>query len=390
MSTPSIPGPLQLAVVVPTFKERANVQPLLELLKKALDGIVYEVIFVDDDSPDGTAALIRELGRTDLSVRVLQRVGRRGLSSACLEGMMATSAPCIAVMDADLQHDERILPKMLEKLRSEQLDVVIGTRNAEGGSMGEFSQTRVQLSQFGRRLSNWVTKTDISDPMSGFFMVSRQWLESTIHLTSAVGFKVLLDLVASSPRPVRVGEVPYTFRTRQFGESKLDIMVGLEYLQLLLDKSVGSIIPVRFILFCMVGTLGVVLSLSSFYVLNRILGVEFDTSLLSVTLAIMVVNFFVNNSITYRDRRLKGRGMWWGLMTFLVACSAGAYFNLRITQSTQQSGFPWYLALTLGLVAASVWNFGITSIFTWRLGQRALSRRTERVLTTAPQNVTNP
>ena len=130
---------LELAVVVPTFKERGNVVPLLEALDRALQGIAHEVIFVDDDSPDGTAALVRQIARTNPRVRVLQRVGRRGLASACLEGMMGTPAPYVAVMDGDLQHDEGILPAMLEKIRNENLDLVVATRNAAGGGMGEFS-----------------------------------------------------------------------------------------------------------------------------------------------------------------------------------------------------------------------------------------------------------
>ncbi len=189
-----------------------------------------------DDSPDGTAALVLEIARTNPRVRVLQRVGCRGRASACMEGMMATPAPYIAVMDGDLQHDEGILPAMLEKIRNEKLDLVVATRNAEGGGMGEFSKHRVWLSNLGRRLSQSVSHTNLSDPMSGFIMLDRGFLEEVVPSASGVGFKILLDLVASSRRPVRFGEVPYTFRKRIHGTSTLDIRVGLEYLQLLLDK----------------------------------------------------------------------------------------------------------------------------------------------------------
>ncbi|MGA2039182.1 MAG: glycosyltransferase family 2 protein [Bryobacteraceae bacterium] len=358
--------PVELAIVIPTFKERDNIAPLLESLRHSLGGIEYEIIFVDDDSPDGTAAAIRAISRTNPRVRVLQRIGRRGLSSACLEGMMATAAPYIAVMDADLQHDERILPTMLSRLKEGQLDLVVATRNKEGGGMGDFAGHRVRLSHLGRRLSRTVSHTDLSDPMSGFFVVDRGFLEEVIHSASGTGFKILLDLVASSRRPVRVAEVPYTFRKRTRGASKLDILVGIEYLQLLLDKTIGNLIPPRFFIFSMVGALGLVLSIGVLYVLFSVLKMQFFTAQAITTFVAMTANFFLNNSLTYRDRRLRGRRMWIGLATFYAACFVGAVVNVRIAQFTKDAGVPWYLAGACGLAVGAVWNYGVTSITTWR------------------------
>ena len=357
---------LELAIVVPTFKERANVVPVLEALDRCLQGIVYEVIFVDDDSPDGTAAVVREIARTNPRVRVLQRIGRRGLASACLEGMMATPAPYVAVMDGDLQHDEGILPAMLEKIRNEKLDLVVATRNAEGGGMGEFSRRRVWLSNLGRRLSQSVSHTNLSDPMSGFFMLDRRFLEEVVHSASGVGFKILLDLVASSRHPVRFGEVPYTFRKRIHGTSKLDILVGLEYLQLLLDKAVGDLIPPRFIIFSMVGAGGLVLSLGLLYLLLSFGKVQFLTAQAITTFVAMTANFFLNNSTTYRDRRLRGRRLWVGLVTFYAACIVGAGVNLRVAEFIRDAGSSRYFAATCGLSVGAVWNYAVTSIITWR------------------------
>src|ERR1017187_3015909 len=211
----------ELAVVVPTFNERENVIPLANALQRSLAGIDFEIIFVDDDSPDGTADAVRALSRTTPEVRVVQRINRRGLASAVVEGMMASSAPYLAVIDADMQHDETVLPDMLRKLKEERLDVVIGTRNKAGGSMGSFSAARVALSNIGRRISALVSHVEVSDPMSGYFVVTRCYLEEVVRSLSSVGFKVLLDLLASSRRAARIAEVGYTFRNRQFGESKL-------------------------------------------------------------------------------------------------------------------------------------------------------------------------
>jgi dolichol-phosphate mannosyltransferase len=362
---------LEVAVVVPTFKERANIAPLLERLAAVLAGVEYEVIFVDDDSPDQTAALIRSIGLANSRVRVLQRIGRRGLASACVEGMMSTPAPFIAVMDADLQHDETILPQMLAKLKAEQLDLVVATRNAEGGSMGDFSASRVRLSQLGRQLSNSISHCELTDPMSGFFVLDRRFLEEVVHSVSGVGFKILLDLVASSTRPVRVGEIPYRFGQRLHGESKLDILVGIEYLQLLLDKLLGDLIPPRFIIFGMVGLVGVGVHLSILYLLLRVAGWTFIAAQSAGTLVVMILNFFLNNAITYRDRRLRGMRMWLGLLSFCMACAVGAFINLRIAgYATLDAGLPWYAGGFLGLLISSVWNYSITALFTWREQKR--------------------
>ena len=370
MQIPGAQSPLQLAVVVPTFNERDNVPLLVDKLEHALQGICYEVIFVDDDSPDGTADAARAIAAHDSRVRVLQRVHRRGLSSACIEGMLATAAPFIAVMDADLQHDERILPEMLRKLTAESLDVVIATRHAEGGGVGDFARHRVLLSNLGDRLSRSISHASLSDPMSGFFVVRRSYLEQVVRSASGIGFKILLDLVASSNRPVRIGEVPYTFRRRIHGSSKLDILVGLEYLQLLLDKAFGDLLPARFVIFGMVGALGLVWALIVLSLCLRVFHLPFFTAQAIATLAAMTANFFLNNSTTHRDRRLKGRRIWWGLITFYMACSLGAAINIRIADALQQLGVHWLIAGACGLLIGAGWNYPITSFFTWRRSRR--------------------
>lgn len=361
---------LELAVVVPTFNERDNVRELLARLERALAGIEYEVIFVDDDSPDGTAEAVREIARTRREVRVLQRIDRRGLSSACIEGMLATAAPYIAVIDADLQHDEKILPTMLQRLRSEQLDLVVGTRHAEGGSVGSFAASRVRLSEAGKGLSRVVTPVQLSDPMSGFFVLDRRFFEEVAHALSGIGFKILLDLVASAKRPIRMAEVPYTFGERLHGESKLDVLVGLEYLQLLLDKRLGGVIPPRFFIFGLVGGVGVVLHLLILGALLRFGDVRFVIAQSIATFVVMTTNFFLNNALTWRDHRLKGAAAFGGLLKFYVACAIGAFLNIRVATFAQEHGAVWWIAGFAGLFVGSIWNFAVTSATTWRRRRR--------------------
>lgn len=358
--------PIELAVVIPTYNERENVAPLLALLEQTLAGTEWEAIFVDDNSPDGTSEFIRGLAANNRRVRVLERIGRRGLSSACIEGMLATAAQYIAVMDADLQHDESILPKMLERMKSENLDIVVASRKIEGGSMGEFSRARVWLSTLGSRISRWVSHSDVSDPMSGFFLVQRSFFRQIAPKLTGTGFKILVDLLASTPPGVRIGEVAYHFRMRQRGESKLDLGVELEYLYLLIDKMIGGVVPTRFLLFVLVGSLGLLVHLS---ILGLLFGrghVGFLASQTIATMVAMTCNFLLNNIVTFRDRQLRGWRVLTGLLTFYLACSAGAVVNVIFAQNLLRAGFPWYLAGISGIAVSSVWNYGVNTIITWR------------------------
>ncbi len=364
-----------LAIVLPTFNESRNVAPIFDRLESALHGIRYEVIFVDDDSPDGTADVVRALAGEHDNLRVLQRIGRRGLASACIEGILGAAAPLVAVMDADMQHDESILPEMLRRMREESLDLVVGSRNIAGGSMGEFTRSRVKLSQLGRRLSLMGAEHELSDPMSGFFMVRVATFEQFAHRLSGIGFKILLDIVLSAGPGLRIGEVPYRFRLREHGESKLDLLVGLEYFELLVDKHLGGVVNVRFVLFAMVGALGVGVHLLILSALLKLAGLTFATGQAVTTFIVMILNFVLNNSVTYRDRRLKGWRFWSGLLTFCLACGLGVAANVAIASEVFRRGVPWVLAAVTGLLFSSVWNYGITSMTTWRQERRSSEKR---------------
>jgi dolichol-phosphate mannosyltransferase len=364
---------LDFAVVLPTYNERENVPLVIARLAQALRGLAWEAIFVDDDSPDGTADVISAYAGRDSRIRLLHRVGRRGLASACVEGMMATTASVVAVMDADLQHDETILPRMLARLRRESLDLVVGTRNAEGGSMGDFGRGRVLLSRAGQKIGHAVCRCELTDPMSGFFMLRRSFLLEVVHDLQGGGFKILVDLLASRRRPVAIGEVGYTFQARRHGESKLDFVVGVEYLFLIVNKLIGGIIPVQLTLFVMVGALGLGTHLASLLVLTRLFHLQFVPAQGIAAFIAMTENFFLNNLITFRDRRLRGARLIPGIARFITACSFGAWANVVFARALWQSGAEWYLAGFAGIVLGSVWNLSISSLFTW--GTRTRSNR---------------
>jgi dolichol-phosphate mannosyltransferase len=363
---PLLTQSLELAVVIPTYNERGNVATIIQRLSQVLSNISHEIVVVDDDSPDGTFEAVREIAQRQSNVRLIRRIGRRGLASACLEGMLSTAAPYIAVMDGDLQHDETILPQMLARARQDNLDVVVATRNSEGGSMGEFSRVRVRLSDFGKKLSRMVLHSAVSDPMSGFFLVDRRFADEVVYRTSGVGFKILVDLLGSARRPVRIAEIPYIFRTRQAGQSKLDLAVNLEYLYLVLDKLIGGRIPLRFVMFTLVGATGVILHLATLGMLYLGGYASFETSQLVATFLAMTLNFLLNNLFTYRDARLRGTRLVTGLLSFYLACSVGSAINLSVSNNLLQYGVPWLMSGLAGLAISSVWNYGVTNVTTWR------------------------
>ena len=358
--------PIELSVVLPTYNEKENIPTLLSALDRALAGIQWEAIFVDDNSPDGTADYVRRLANTNRKIRLIERIGRRGLSSACIEGIMSSAAPYIAVMDADMQHDETILPKMLETIRHDRLDLVVGSRNLLDGGMGDFSRRRVRLSNVGNRISRLVCHCDLTDAMSGFFVVDRNYFNEIANRLTGSGFKILVDMLASSQRPVCVAEIPYRFRKRERGESKLDVNVELEYLFLLIDKMIGNYVPTRFVFFVLVGSLGVVVHMSALALFYRAAQMPFVTSQALATLVAMTFNFLLNNVVTFRDRRLRGWRVLTGLLTFYLACSLGALMNVSFAQFLHRHAVPWYLAGVSGTIISSVWNYGVNTILTWR------------------------
>ena len=364
---PRIDGIADLTIVVPCYNERPNVAPLVAALGAALTGIAWEVVFVDDDSPDGTAAEARRLGRLDGRVRCIRRVGRRGLSSAVVEGALASSALFVAVIDGDLQHDETRLPVMLEALRSGQYDLAVASRHVAGGdAAGLASRWRHMLSDAGTTLAHRFLPVKLSDPMSGFFMLPRALFEQLAPALTAQGFKILLDLVLSAEAPLRVIEVPAEFRKRLAGESKLDVLVLTQFAGLLVDKALGGLLPLRFVSFAAVGLLGVVVNLLVLIAGRDELGLGFGMAQLAGTLVAMVFNFQLNNQITYRDQRLRGPRLWRGLLLFLVVCGIGAAANVGIARVLYQAHTYWTLAGGIGAVIGVVWNYAVSATLVWR------------------------
>jgi dolichol-phosphate mannosyltransferase len=359
------PAP-QLTIVVPTFSERGNVAILIDRLRDALAGIAWEVIFVDDNSPDGTAAAVLTIAEHDQRVRCIRRIGRRGLSGACLEGMLSSQARYVAVMDADLQHDERLLVPMLDRIRTHDTDLVIASRYLAGGSAESLTAGRARISRWSTWLARHLLNRNLTDPLSGYFMVRRECVEQLSPSLSSQGFKILLDIVATAGRDLRVIELPTVFRERLHGESKLDSRIAIEFVGLMLAKLTHDAVSIRFLLFCLVGLTGVAVHMAALQVALQVVGLSFGLAQVTATVLAIAWNFVLNNRLTYRDQRLVGWQFVTGLIRFEAICAVGGISNVGVANWIYDYDPDWWYAGLAGAFMSAVWNYVVSAAFVWR------------------------
>lgn len=375
-----VSAPCRLSLVVPTYNERANIARLIAATAQVLDGLDWEIIVVDDDSPDRTFEEVRRLAARDRRVRCLRRVGRRGLSSAVIEGALAASGEFIAVMDADFQHDERVLAAMYRKLEETGADIVVATRYDGEGGVGEWGAGRRMMSRLATWASHVAGGRRTTDPMSGFFMFRRDLLDEVVYDLSAQGYKILLDILASARRPLRVEEVPFVFRVRTEGQSKISAMVIAEYATLLIEKLSRGFVPGRFVLFCMVGSLGILVHMLALWA-SRSAGFGFEEGQIMATFVAMLFNFGLNNEVTYRRWRLSGAAIYGGVVAFCVICSVGALANVSVAELALAQLGSWPLAGLSGALIGGVINFAIADNIVWQVSRRR--GRSQRIRGTA-------
>ncbi len=357
---------LEVTVVVPTFNERANVARLVSKVETVLAGKHWQIIFVDDNSPDGTAAEVKAIAAEDPRVQCLHRMGRRGLAGAVIEGILASAAPFVAVMDGDLQHDERLLPQMLRALQADEADLVVGSRyiGGEDADASALGATREAGSRFANWLGQKVLQVQLSDPMSGFFMIRRDKVDTVAPKLTTDGFKILFDIVACQTAPLRTLELPYTFRAREAGDSKLDNGVVVQYLGLLTAKLTRDAISPRFLMFALVGASGVVVHLA---MLKVLLGLSMVFALAQGLAAVgaMTSNYLINNAVTYRDRRKHGFSLITGYLKFCLLCSVPLAANVAVGTVVYERGAAWAAAGVAGAIVAAAWNYVTTSKAVW-------------------------
>ena len=355
-----------LAIVIPTLNEAANIGPLIAGIRRACAGIAHEIIVVDDWSGDGTPDRVKALMAGQEGVRLIRRYGRRGLASAVLEGMLATPARVLAVIDADGQHDPAILPRMAEAVLAGDCDIAIGSRYMAGGSTGDWNAARLRASQLATWATTRLLKVDVSDPMSGFFAIRADALEAALPRLSTSGFKLLLDILTASPAPLRAREFAYAFRSRTAGESKLDGTVVLDFAQLLIRRLIHRHAPVRFLLFGFVGALGLLVHLAVLRTGLHLFDLDFRWAQTLAVLTAILFNYTLNNRTTFADRRRKGLDWWRGLASFYAICGLGALANVGLGSVVFARNHIWWAAGIAGAIIGSVWNFAVSALLTWR------------------------
>ncbi len=359
-----------LSIIVPTYQESTNVPVLFEHVKVALNGVPWEMIVVDDDSPDGTSNVAFALAAKDNRLRCLRRVNRSGLAGAVIEGWMASSADFVAVIDGDLQHDESILHEMYRALAKGSANLAIGTRLREA-SGASLSPARQRLSDLGAWFFRRIAGAAVTDPMSGFFMIRREIVSRLAPRLSPDGFKILVDVILSAGGGLNIVEVPYVFRKRNSGESKLSPLVGIDFLGLVVHHATAGILPIRFVLFGMIGAVGLVVHIAALSAVRHWLGLlSFDSGQLIATIVAMASNFTLNNEITYRSYRYRGLGLIWGFVGFALGCSVGAIANINIASWLYNDNQTWWVAGLAGALLSVVWNYAVSTNLIWRPGRR--------------------
>ena len=357
-----------LSIVIPTYNEKDNISKILEKLKDALKGINHEIIFVDDNSPDETSREIKFFMRKSSNIRLVHRIGRRGLSGAVIEGFFAANSDLVAVMDCDLQHDETKLSDMMDLFsKSTSLDIVIATRFTDEGEISDIAFSKIR--KLGSKITTFLVKKLLniksSDPLSGFFMAKKEtFLRSTDKLQTQ-GFKILADFLATEGKNIEIKELGYKFKNRITGESKMSFQTALELMGLILSQIFQGRVSIRFILFCMVGLSGIFVQLlitgASMFFIN-----QFPTSQTLGIIAAMTSNYFLNNSITFKERKLQSFELIRGLFSFYLICSLGAFTNFAIASYIFDFSSNWLISSFIGAVFGAIWNFTLTSIFTWK------------------------
>ncbi len=279
--------------------------------------------------------------------------------------MLATSAPIICVMDGDLQHNPQTISLLIEQLKEQKADLAIASRFTDGASTAPEFRFRLRLSQLATALSRIVLKHRVADPLSGFFVIRREIFEPLVSRLSGIGFKILLDILTCLKSSTKIVEVPFNFGNRAHGKSKIEKIIVWEYLLLIAHRVLQGVLPIRFISFCVVGAVGVILHLAVLYLLTSKLGTSFKVAHSTSALLAMISNFSINNTLTYCEQQLKGSAWIKGLISFIAACSIGGLANISLATYLYLNGFSWLAAASAGILVGAVWNFSVTQLFTW-------------------------
>jgi dolichol-phosphate mannosyltransferase len=374
------PDRLKLSLVLPTYNEGENIQAIIGILSQLLDTVIpgkYELIVVDDNSPDRTWKIATELLPTYPQLRVMRRITERGLSTAVIRGWQVARGEILGAIDADLQHPPEVLLQLLQEM-DRGADLAVASRHVEGGGVSEWSWIRRVLSRGAQMLGLIILPEVIgrlSDPMSGYFMVRRRGIAGQI--LSPIGYKILIE-VAARGKIEWIAEAGYVFRERLAGESKVTWKQYIEYLQHLLTLRLSR--SAVFFRFCLVGLTGVVVDLGVFYLLRQVFELRFTRSLVISAEVAILNNFLWNDLWTFSDISRKQPGGKQRIKRFLkfnLVCLSGLILQALIANIV----FNFFklnneissliridiLAKLVAIVLVTFWNFWFNSKLNWRV-----------------------
>ena len=360
---------LNITFVLPTFNESGNIISLLKQLLDLNSNYEIELIVVDDNSQDGTAELVREFSKKEKNIKLINRIDRFGLSSAIKEGCINASNEIIAIMDTDGQHKVRDVINAAEKLFFENFDVVIGSRFALGASIEGLSQERAKGSIIANKFARYSLSRNyrnISDLMTGCIVLKRKSCIDFLKKVDVNGFKFLYELLSISKGILKIGEIPLSFQPRKDGFSKLDIAVIWDFFVSLSHSFLKRSIPRKAISFGFVGSTGVVVQLISSYSLMIIFGLTFEFALPIAVVLSASSNFFINNWLTFRSKRLKNKQLIFGLLKFLIVSSLPIFANVGLATSFYNYISPnTFVSQLAGIIIVFIWNYAASSKLVW-------------------------
>lgn len=356
----------EISIIIPTYNEVKNIPILIALLREHLHGLSWQAIIVDDDSPDGTYQIAKEISEKDKRISCIRRINERGLSSACIEGMTASKAKYLAVIDADLQHPVETLPKMLTEIKDMRADILVGTRYKYGQISSDWPFHRRIISKVATNLSKLIlSKKTVTDPMSGYFLITKELFEQVRPKLSGVGFKILFDILTVAPSSVKISEYPIKFGIREHGESKLNSLVAWQFFMSIAQRMTLGAISISALSYFSVGTLGVLLHFIIFYFLFILLRIPFEISQFFSSAFSMLGNFLLNNTLTFRPIVLV-RQKFTGYFKYATICLLGACLNTFIAAQCFTIGVQPYLSAGIGILAVAFWNYLLSKKIVWR------------------------
>jgi dolichol-phosphate mannosyltransferase len=378
--------PVELSLVIPTYNERENIASLVRSIHQLLtdSGCSFEIIIVDDDSPDKTWELVQTLTAKYPGLRLIRRIKEKGLAKAVTRGWQEARGEILAVMDGDLQHPPETLLTLIEALRKDGIEIAVASRHVQGGGVSDWNVFRRLISWSATLTATWIlpgTLATVRDPMSGFFALRRSVIDG-IPL-NPTGYKILLE-VLSRGTYASVEEVPYTFVERKQGGSKFGLRQALEFLGHLARLSWTTGELTRLLQYLTVGLSGVLVNMGTLFVLTFQGWSYISAGILAVESSILT-NFLLNEIWTFADfsRRSASLGArLQRLFKYNLVCVGGAIINLALLWlMTEHVGIYFMLSNGIGIIAATLWNYGMNANVTW---ESARARRRVKAQGSSP------